>query len=516
MSSFPWLTVIGLVPLLGAIAVAALPKGRDLLAKQLALGVALVPVVLVILMALRFDANSTAPFQFVESHEWIPTFGISYSLGVDGLSLVLIALSVVLVPLVILAGWHDADGARGSVKAFFALTLALETAMIGVFAATDVFLFYVFFEVMLIPVYFLIGRYGGQQRSYAAVKFLLYSLLGGLLMLAALIGLYVVSADQLGKGTFDFTTLVNNLHMDPGTQKLLFLGFFVAFAIKAPLVPLHTWLPDAAAESTPGTAVLLIGVLDKVGTFGMLRYCLPIFPTASIYYAPAIIVICVIGILYGALLAIGQTDIKRLIAYTSISHFGFIALGIFAMTTQGQSGATLYMVNHGFSTAGLFLIGGFLISRRGSRLISDFGGVQKVAPLLAGTFLVVGLSSLALPGLSSFVSEFLVLVGTFSTYKWAGILATIGIVLAAIYILWMYQRVMNGPVGEGVDKVSDLKSREMWAIAPILAIIIALGFVPQPLLNVINPTIDRTMKQVGVTDPAPVVNVDVATGGVAK
>jgi len=516
MSSFPWLTVLGLVPLIGAFVVAFLPKGRDLLAKQIALGVSVLPVLLVIAMALRFDATSTAPFQFVENHDWIPQFGISYALGVDGLSLVLIALSVVLVPVVILAGWHEADGSRGSVKAFFALILALETAMIGVFAATDVFLFYVFFEVMLIPVYFLIGRYGGPQRSYAAVKFLLYSLLGGLLMLASLIGLYVVSLNQLGTGTFDFTTLVTQLNMDPGTQKLLFLGFFVAFAIKAPLFPLHTWLPDAAAEATPGTAVLLIGVLDKVGTFGMLRYCLPIFPAASIYYAPVIIVICVIGILYGALLAIGQTDIKRLIAYTSISHFGFIALGIFAMTTQGQSGATLYMVNHGFSTAALFLIGGFLISRRGSRLISDFGGVQKVAPILAGTFLIAGLSSLALPGLSSFVSEFLVLVGTYPTYQWAAIAATLGIVFSAIYILWMYQRMMNGPVGEGVEGISDLKSREVWAIAPVIAIIIAVGFLPQPLLNVINPTIDRTMVQVGVTDPPPKVPVEVASGEVPK
>jgi len=335
------------------------------------------------------------------------------------------------------------------------------------------------------------------------VKFLLYSLFGGLLMLGSLIGLYVVSARITGTGTFDFTTLAN-LSIDPDTQKWLFLGFFIAFAIKAPLVPFHTWLPDAAAESTPGTAVLLVGVLDKVGTFGMLRYCLELFPDASRWATPVVIALAVVGIIYGALVAIGQSDIKRLIAYTSVSHFGFIALGIFVMTTRGQSGSALYMVNHGFSTAALFLIAGFLISRRGSRLIEDFGGVQKVAPILAGTFLVAGLSSLALPGLSSFVSEFLVLMGTFERYRWIGVVATLGIVLAALYVLLMYQRTMTGPTPEAVsERVSDLRGREVLAIAPILAIIIALGFYPQPVLDVINPAIDRVMHAVNATDPAP-------------
>jgi NADH-quinone oxidoreductase subunit M len=265
----------------------------------------------------------------------------------------------------------------------------------------------------------------------------------------------------------------------------------------------HTWLPDAAAEAPPGGAVLLVGVLDKVGTFGMIRFCLPLFPNAAQWATPAIITLAVIGILYGALLAIGQTDLKRLIAYTSISHFGFIVLGIFAMTTQGQSGSTLYMVNHGFSTAALFLIAGFLIRRRGSRLIADFGGVQRVAPMLAGTFLVAGLSSLALPGLSSFVSEFLVLVGTFSRYEAAAVIATGGIILASIYILWMYQRTMTGEPNEHTSLFKDLNVREAWVVAPLLAVIIALGFYPKPLLDVINPAVARTMHQVGVTDPKP-------------
>ncbi|HEX6936443.1 MAG TPA: NADH-quinone oxidoreductase subunit M [Actinomycetes bacterium] len=502
MTDFPWLTTLALVPLVGSLVVAALPVARELLAKQVALGFSLVTLVLTIAMSLQFDPDSKDAFQFTELHEWIPQFGVSYSLGVDGIALVLIAMATVLTPVCILASWHDVEPGRRSVKSYFALLLVLETAMIGVFAATDVFLFYVLFEAMLVPMYFIIGSYGGAQRSYAAVKFLLYSLLGGLLMLAAVIGLFVVSDG--GPQAFLFENMLGT-EMSTGTERLLFLGFFIAFAIKAPLFPVHTWLPDAAAESPPGGAVLLVGVLDKVGTFGMIRFCLPLFPDATRWATPAVITLSVIGILYGALLAIGQTDIKRLIAYTSISHFGFIVLGIFATTTQSQSGATLYMVNHGFSTAALFLIAGFLISRRGSRLIPDYGGVQKVAPMLAGTFLVAGLSSLALPGLSSFVSEFLVLVGTFSRYEVAAVLATGGIILASLYILLMYQRTMTGEPTEHTARFADLNLREAWVVAPLIAVIIALGFYPKPLLDVINPAVERTMQQVGATDPRPAV-----------
>jgi len=498
-----WLLVLFLAPLVGAVVVMLLPTANARLAKQVGLAFSLLVFVITVGAALTFDAARGGEFQLSFSTSWIPAFGVNFAMGLDGIALVLVALSTCLVPVVLLAGWNDADGARGSVKGYVALILVLEAAMIGVFAATDLFLFYVFFEAMLVPVYFLIGRYGGPRRNYAAVKFLLYSLFGGLLMLASLIGLYVVSADKLGKGTFDFTTLAG-LNIDLGTQKWLFVGFFIAFAIKAPLVPFHTWLPDAAAESTPGTAVLLVGVLDKVGTFGMLRYCLELFPQASVWATPLVIVLAVVGIIYGALLAIGQTDLKRLIAYTSVSHFGFIALGIFVMTSQGQSGSALYMVNHGFSTAALFLLAGFLISRRGSRLVDDFGGVQKVAPVLAGLFLVAGLSSLALPGLSSFVSEFLVLVGTFERYTWVGVIATLGIVLAALYILLMYQRTMTGSTPDVVrEKVVDLRGREVLAIAPLVVVIIALGFYPKPVLDVVNPAVDRVMSAVGATDPAP-------------
>ena len=399
------------------------------------------------LATVAFDAGGDR-FQLTTEFSWIPDFGVSVALGVDGIALVMLLLIGVLVPVVIGASWNDRAGDvstdRRSMKAYFAWLLLLEAMMVGVFAATDVFLFYVFFEAMLVPMYFIIGSFGGPRRQYAAVKFFLYSLVGGLIMLAAVIGLYVVSNSQLGEGTFAFDAL-RQLDIDPGVQKLLFLGFFIAFAIKAPLVPFHTWLPDSGSEAPIGGAVLLVGVLDKVGTFGFLRYCLPLFPDASRYFAPFVLVLAVIGILYAALLAMGQSDMKRLVSYTSISHFGFIALGIFAFTTEAATGAVLYMVNHGIATGLLFLVVGMLIARGGSRQIGDYGGVAAAAPLLGGVFLVAGLASLALPGTNSFVSEFLVLIGSFPSQPVFTIIATVGIILAALYVLLMYQRTMHGP-----------------------------------------------------------------------
>ena len=501
---FPWLSVIGAVPLVGAGAVALLPKGRDLLAKQLALSASLIVLVLTVAMAVSFDPGGPA-YQFTQTVPWIPAFGIHFAVGVDGIALVLIGLTAVLVPAVLLGGWGEADSETSSrsVKTYFSLLLLLEFMAIGVFAARDVFLFYVFFEAMLVPMYFIIGAHGGAQRSYAAVKFLLYSLFGGLLMLAAVIALYAQSAQGPGGGTFLVSELVN-LDIGFTTQVWLFLGFFIAFAIKAPMWPFHTWLPDAAAEAPPaGGAVLLVGVLDKVGTYGMLALCLPLFPQAAQFFTPVIIVLSVIGVLYGALLAIGQTDLKRLIAYTSVSHFGLITLGIFAMTTQGQVGATLYMVNHGFVTGALFLIVGFMIARRRSQRIADYGGVYSVAPVLAGTFLVAGLAGLAMPGLNAFVSEFLVLVGTFTRYQVAAALAAVGIILAALYILWMYQRTMTGPVRDQVQGMRDLSARELAAIVPLLVIIVGMGIFPKPVIEMINPAVEETMAQVGVSDPTP-------------
>jgi NADH-quinone oxidoreductase subunit M len=523
MSTFPWLTVIGAIPLVGAIVVALTPgqsapggeadrRFRARLVKQLTLGFTLVTLAMSIAMAVAFKTGAGAPnFQFTQTYQWISQFGVHYAVGVDGIALVLLLMTVVLMPVVVLASWNDAEGAsnpagepppRRSVKTYFALMLVLETMMIGVFAATDVFLFYVFFEAMLIPMYFMIGSYGVGQRQYAAVKFLLYSLLGGLLMLVAVIALYVYSAHAGHPGTFLFSQLLH-VSLPATTQKWLFLGFFVAFAIKAPLWPFHTWLPDAATAAQPGAAVILVGVLDKVGTFGMIRYCLELFPAGAHYFTPLILVLSVIGILYAAIVAIGQRDLKRLIAYTSVSHMGLITLGIFAMTSEGQAGGVLYMVNHGFATGALFLIAGFMIARRRSQMIADYGGVQKVAPVLAGLFLIAGLAGLSLPGLSTFVSEFLVLVGTFTRYEVYAILATVGIILAAIYILWMYQRTMTGPVRDEVASMPDLKARELWAVGPLIALVIVLGVYPKPVLDVINPAVHQTLVQVHSTDPVP-------------
>jgi len=532
MSTFPWLTVNMAIPAVGALVLAVMPgasagaseddrRARNTLAKVIALVFSLLTLVATIAMIVSFKPGGPA-FQFTQTYQWIPQFGIHYAVGVDGIGLVLIGMTAVLMPVVVLASWNDADprpaaaasnGAppaasaggvppRYSVKTYFVWMLLLEAMVIGLFAATDVFLFYVLFEAMLIPMYFMIGGYGVGQRQYAAVKFLLYSLLGGLLMLAAVIALYVYSARGGHPGTFLFSQLIH-VTFSPQAQKWLFLGFFIAFAIKAPLWPFHTWLPDAATSAQPGAAVLLVGVLDKVGTFGMIRYCLQLFPAAAHYYTPLVIVLALVGVLYGAIVAIGQRDIKRLIAYTSVSHFGLIALGIFVFTSQGQSGATLYMVNHGFSTGALFLIAGFMIVRRRSHMISDYGGVQSVAPVLAGLFLISGLAALSLPGLSTFVSEFLVLVGTFTKYKAAAVAATIATVLAAIYILWMYQRTMTGPVREQTRNMPDLKARELWAVGPLIALIIFFGFYPQPLLNIINPAVHRTLVQTHSTDPVP-------------
>jgi NADH-quinone oxidoreductase subunit M len=555
MSTFPWLTVAGAIPLAGAVVIALVPgrsattgpagtgpagaglastepastelastelastgasgaeaagRARDLLVKRIALVFSVITLAVTIAMAVQFKPGGP-DFQFMQQVQWIPQFGVHYAVGVDGIALVLILMSVILMPVVILASWNDVEGSsnprgeappRRNAKTYFALMLVLETMMIGVFAATDVFLFYVFFEAMLIPMYFMIGSFGVGQRQYAAVKFLLYSLLGGLLMLAAVIALYVYSTRGGQPGTFLFIQL-RQLTISPVAQRWLFLGFFIAFAIKAPLWPFHTWLPDAATAAQPGAAVLLVGVLDKVGTFGMIRYCLELFPSAAHYFTPLIIALAVVGILYGAIVAIGQRDLKRLIAYTSVSHMGLITLGIFVMTSQGQAGATLYMVNHGFATGALFILAGFMMSRRRSSLIADYGGVQKVAPVLAGLFLIAGLAGLALPGLSTFVSEFLVLVGTFTRYEAAAILATVGIILAAIYILWMYQRTMTGPVSDDVAGMGDLRARELWAVGPLIALIVVLGVYPQPVLNIINPAVHQTLVQVHSTDPVP-------------
>ena len=513
-----------LVPIVGAVVVGLL-RGTDRAAKFTALAFSLVE--LVIAAAAWGGYDPVGPrMQLTSSVEWIPAFGIELSFGVDGIALVMIAVIALLMPLVIGFSWGERLPRGRTHGGFFSLLLVEQALTMAVFAATDVFVFYVLFEIMLIPMYFLIGGYGGPRRQYAAVKFFLYSFLGGLIMLASALGAYAYAAEVTGRGTFDWATLTRVLGQAPTSVQIwIFLGFFLAFAIKAPLVPFHTWLPDATEQAPIGVVVIVVGVLDKVGTFGFLRYSLPLTPEASQLLAPLVLVLAVIGVLYGSLQAYGQTDLKRFLAYVSIAHFGFMALGIFAFSTQAMVGAASYMVNHSIATGMLVLVVGLIIARGGSTRIADYGGMSGVAPLLGGMLLVAGLSTLSLPGTNSFVSEFLVLIGSFPTRPVYTILATVGMILAAVYVLWLYQRVMQGPVsgdalvgaakGPGATAdpnalprsggrhsvIGDLGPRELGVLAPLVVLVIGLGIYPEPMLDVITPSVEATMSEVGVTDP---------------
>jgi NADH-quinone oxidoreductase subunit M len=497
-----YLSLLTVVPLIGALVVAFVPRSKPQLAKQLALLVSVVVLGLAVAAWFAFKAGGDR-LQLKESYPWIPAWDARFTFAADGIALVMLALIALLVPIVILASWNDFDNSgKRSVPAYMALILALEGTMIGTFAAADVLLFYLFFEVMLVPMYFLIGSFSQdvptKQRHYAAVKFFLYSLVGGLFMLAAVVGLWVV-----GGRTFDWEMLVN-ADLSTGVERWLFLGFFLAFAIKAPFFPFHTWLPDAGGAAPAGVAALLVGVMDKVGTYGILRYCLPMFPEASKYFAPLAIALSLVGIIYAALLAVGQNDLKRLVSYTSIAHFGFIGIGIFAFSLQAGSGAVLYMINHGLATGLLFLVVGMFVARRGSTLVTDFGGAGKLLPVLAGVFFFAGMASLALPGLAPFVSEFMVLVGTFQVNKTVAVIATIGIILAAAYVLWMIQRTTQGTLNPVLAKMDsmrrDITGREVVVVAPLIALLLVLGFYPQPVLDVINPAVEATLSDVNAVE----------------
>jgi NADH-quinone oxidoreductase subunit M len=499
MSDVPWLTLLIALPLVGALVVPFVPR-RALLPQLVGLGFALVTLLAAAVMTTGYQTDGGV--QFTEQHDWISAFGVHYALGVDGLGLLMVLLTVVLVPIVLVASWHDVGESGGR---FVAWTLLLEAFSVAVFAATDLFLFYIVFEATLIPAYFLIGGFGREGRGRAAVKFQIYQLAGGLIMLASVIGFYVVSA-RAGTPTYLMSDLAA-LDIDPVTQRYLFLGLFIAFAIKAPMFPVHTWLADTTEKATTGTSVLLVCILDKIGTYGMLRFCLELLPDASQWATPVVVVLALVSIVYGALVAIGQDDVLRLIGLTSLSHFGLIVLGIFVLTDQGGSGAILYMVNHGIATAALFLIAGFLIRRRGTSLISRMGGVEKATPVLAGTFLVAGLAACGLPGLSPFVSEMLVIISAVDYAWWAGAGAVTAIVLAAVYVLWMYQRTMTGPELPDAAPVvaGDLDRREVGVVAPLLLALVLFGFYPMPLLDVINPSVDSTLAEVGVNQDGPTV-----------
>jgi NADH-quinone oxidoreductase subunit M len=502
------LTILILIPLLGAVVTALMPTG--LLAKQVGMAVSLATLGVGVLVATQYSLGDG--MQLTETYAWIEPLGVHYALGVDGLGLLMVLLTVGLVPLVLGASWSESDAAGNSGgKAFFAWTLALEALSLAVFTATDVLFFYLVFEATLIPAYFLVGGWGKEGRGRAATKFLIYQLAGGLVMLVSVIGLYVVSADN-GKPTFLISELAA-LDIDGTAGKWIFVGFFIAFAIKAPMFPVHTWLADTTEKATPPTSVLLVSILDKIGTFGMLRFCLGLVPEASQWATPVVIVLALISIIYGAWVAIGQDDVLRLIGLTSVSHFGFIVLGIFVFNSTGAAGSILYMVNHGIATTLMFLVAGFLIHRTGTASIREMAGVEKSAPVLAGIFLIGGLAAAGLPGLAPFVSELMVIISAFQYHWVVGAFAVTGIVLAAVYALWMYQRIMTGPGRAEAPVVSDLRRGEVGVLAPLVLALLLLGFYPAPALDVINPNVSDTLVHVGVSEPAPAVNGVINEGG---
>jgi NADH-quinone oxidoreductase subunit M len=496
--AFPFLTVLGLLPLVVALFVAVSKPSAGRVVGLIGALVTLVYSGLVI------AATKVTTLSLTESLTWLPVVGSKYSLDLDGMGLVMVAVTVLLIPAVLVAEWKTGFGETGrfSSKTFVALVLLVESFSIFSFLSFDLLVFYIFFEATLIPMYFLIGGWGGAHRGKAAAKFLLFGLAGGLIMLFGVIGTSVISSGT-GTASLGFLDLAAQDLGSSWVTKCLFICFFIAFALKAPMVPGHIWLPDAAEESTPGGATLMVGILDKLGTFGMIRICIGVFPGESAWATPVILILALVSIFYGAFAAIGSKNLMRLIAYTSISHFGFMVLGIFALTSQSLTGSIFYMVNHALATGALYLVVGYLIAKRGSANVDDFGGVVSIAPLAAGFTLVAGLASCALPGTSSFVSEFMAIAGTWSRYPVIAGIAVLGTVLAAVYILWTYQRIMTGPVTKATAKhiTSDLTWRERWALIPLVAAFLALGFWPQPALLEIAPTTEYYMSAASATDP---------------
>lgn len=475
-------------PLLGLVPLLLIPKGRQTLMRWVALLISLIPLFLSLVLFARFQG--TGNLEFLETIPWFKGYNVFYRIGVDGFSLPLIVLSTILIPLVILSAWTDV---QKNVRGYLILLLVLETGMIGVFSAIDLFLFYVFWEAQLIPMYFLIGIWGGQRKIYAAIKFVLYTMFGSLLMLAAILYLYFAGGHSFNLAELYHITVPHQI------QLLLFGAFTLAFAIKVPLFPFHTWLPDAHVEAPTGGSVILAGILLKMGTYGLIRFSMPLFPQASVVFTPLIQILAVIGIIYGSLVAMVQPDIKKLVAYTSVAHLGFVVLGITSLTAQGVAGANLQMINHGISTGALFLLVGMVYERRHTRQISAFGGIAKVMPLYAVFFLIVTLSSIALPGTNGFVGEFLILIGTFKSEPILAAFAASGVIFGAVAMLWMFQRVFFGTITVEDNKgLKDLSTREVALMLPLLALIFVIGFAPGFLFKKMDKSVDKFLERVSV------------------
>jgi len=490
---FDILSVITFLPLLGIVLIIFVNSEKHTLIKGITFLTALVNFIISLVLYRDFD-STTHQFQFTVNIPWIKEYGINYHLGIDGISLFLVLLATFMTVIAVVACWKDI---QEKVKGFMICILFLETGMIGVFSSLDLFLFYIFWEVMLIPMYLLIGVWGAPaRRIYAAIKFFLFTMFGSLLMLVAIIVLYFYNHSVTGVYTFDIEQLYR-LSIPYGMQIWLFLAFALAFAIKVPMFPFHTWLPDAHTEAPTVGSVLLAAVLLKMGTYGFLRFNLPLFPEATVALAPLLCILAIIGIIYGAMVCIVQKDLKRLIAFSSVSHLGFVVLGIFALNIQGLEGGILQMLNHGFSTGALFLIVGMLYERRHTRMIEEFGGLAKVMPVYATLFLIVTLSSIGLPGLNGFVGEFLILLGAFQSKMVYGVFAALGVIFAAVYMLWMFQRVMFGEITKEENKnLKDLSLREILVLLPLIFFIIQIGVYPKPFLSRMDASVKHLVAQV--------------------
>lgn len=486
------LSILVFLPLAGALFLLAVPRQNSRFIRGFTLALTTLIFLLSIPLFTHFE-NSSADFQFVEKRDWIPAIGSSFHLGVDGISLLMVLLTTLLTPLVIWSSWTSITQ---RVKEYMIVFLLLETSMIGVFSALDLLLFYIFWEGMLIPMYFIIGVWGGERRIYAAVKFFLFTMFGGVMMLIGILVLYFLHSHQTGVASFNYLDL-NKLLIDGQSQLWLFLAFALAFAIKVPMFPFHTWLPDAHVEAPTGGSVILAGILLKMGTYGFLRFCLPLFPDATLFYTPYILLLAVIGIVYGALVSWVQPDVKKLVAYSSVSHLGFVMLGIFSLNGEALQGGVIQMVNHGLSTGALFLLVGMIYERRHTRQIAEFGGLARIMPVYAALFMVVTLSSIGLPGLNGFVGEFLVLVGAFKVHTAFAIVAATGVIFSAVYMLTMYQRVFFGPVKKQENSaLKDLQLREILLLAPVLLFCLWIGLYPATFLNKSEATVKQLIRQV--------------------
>lgn len=490
---FPWLSFITFVPTACAVLLLFFNRRSHELMRSVALFFMLISFAGSLVVYSLFDSSSAA-MQLQESYPWITSWGVSYKMGIDGISLFLVLLTTLLGPIVILASWKDITV---RVKEFLICLLVLQTGMIGVFLSLDLFLFYVFWEIMLIPMYLLIGVWGNPaRRLYAAIKFVLYTIVGSLLMLVAILALYFIAGEATGTYTFDLLKLYD-VRVPPYAQFWMFLAFFLAFAIKVPMFPFHTWLPDAHTEAPTVGSVVLAAVLLKMGTYGFIRFAIPLFPNAAADATWWICWLALIGIIYGAWVAMVQTDVKRLVAFSSVSHLGFVMLGMFAFTVEGIEGSIVQMVNHGLSTGALFLIVGIIYERRHTRLIEEYGGISKVMPLYAVFFMVFTLSSIGLPGLNGFIGEFLILLGTFKVYKVYAVIAASGVIFAAVYMLWMFQRVMFGQVTNPKNLgLKDLSAREVVVLLPILIFVVWIGVYPNTFLRPMEPSVKNFIQQV--------------------